>query len=300
MPDNVPNNPPPNNPDPSLSGRTGILSRIGALIREGGAVVAALPTLMVLRGGVLQPVGAAAKPEATQTPSAVVEYLQQLLKSVLVATEAWRAPELVRYFLSALLLRMRVGENEGKGLDTIGNAHLLEPAVMALVQAYEEEPRARSLLPETTPELLKDLAELRFREEVLRELLGPSAALEGGVNVVQHRLNTFLRANLPHLQALAAQSPRLSEVLKPAQSFVSGPALKGQETRKVKGQAFEDGRAQGRAEAEAAALKRTPAGGPAATVLTVNTPAAGPTPAPSVEPTAAPLDPSAQARKHPR
>ena len=38
MSDNIPN-PPPINPDPSLSGRTGILSRIGALIREGGAVV---------------------------------------------------------------------------------------------------------------------------------------------------------------------------------------------------------------------------------------------------------------------
>lgn len=296
MPDNIPNNPPKNNPDPPLSGRTGILSRIGALIREGGAVVAALPTLMVLRGGVLRPVGAAAQPEATQTPNAVVEYLQQLLKSVLVAAEAWRAPELVRYFLSALLLRMRIGENEGKGLDAVGNAHLLEPAVMSLVLAYEEDPRARALLPETTPDLLKDLAEMRFREEVLRELVGPSAALQGGVNVVQQRLNTFLRENLPHLQSLAAQSPRLFEVLKPAQSFVSGPALKGQETRKVKDQAFEDGRAQGRAEAEAEAARRPQGGGPAATVLNVNTPAAGPTPAPSAEP----AEPSAQARKHPR
>lgn len=294
MPDNSPPNnppPPPNNPNAELSGRTGLLARIGDLIRAGTGVIGALPVLMVLRSGVLQPASVAGKPEETQTPGTLVEYLQALLKGVLVASEGHRLPELLRLLLSAVLLRLRISES-GPKLDAVGNAHLIEPAVLAIVQAYNEEPRVRALLPDTTTEILKDVAELRFREEVLKELRSPATQVEGGVREVQHRLDQFIRQHVTNLGPLAGQIPRLCDVLSPAQSFVSGPAFKGQETQKATAKAREEGRAEGRAEAEA--RRQPPVSGGGATVVNLQT---APAVTPPADAPAAPAQPPAANRR---
>lgn len=293
-----PGNPPPDsnpdNPNAGLNGRTGLMARIGDLIRAGTGVIGALPVLMVLRSGVLRSVGQADKPEPTQTPSTLVETLQALIKAVLVTSEGHRMPELLRLLLSALLLRLRISESIGQDLDAVGNAHQLEPAALAIVQAYVEEPRARALLPDTTPDILKDLAELQFRSELLEELRGPTALLEGGVYEVQHRVNQFIRQHVVSLAPLAAQIPRLRGVLAPAQGFVSGPAFKGQETQKVKAKAREEGRAEGRAEAEAEARRQPPAAGGAAAVVNLQT---APAVTPPADPPATPAPPRTTSRR---
>lgn len=254
----------PNNPDPvspPLSGRSGLLANLADLARASFQN-RSLPALIVSRSGAFLAAGAAAVAEATFTPSAVVESLQKLVKGVLLSAEGYRAPELLREVCSAVFLRLEIKErSKDEKLDAVGNAPMLEGAALALLQAYNEDPRARAVLPASTMDLLKDLAELQLRDEVLKALRGPCEVMEGAVHETQHRVSSFIRTNLPLALAVAERSPLLLAVLAPAQAFVSGPALRGQETRKVTEKAHEEGRAIGRAEgaaeAKAEALKTT-------------------------------------------
>lgn len=272
---------PPPPPAEPPEGVTGQLSRLTSLLDNGSEVLTpALPKNLVDRGGQVEAAGAAAVPESTQPASAVVEHMQQRLLPVFLGKEGHRLPSLMRSFTSVSVLRMNIKERAGQGLDSVGNAEQLEGASLCLLAAYDEDPRARALLRESTPDFINALARLRFLKDNYSILLGACEIVRGAVVAQEHEVNDFVRDGMLRLGSLEDLSPRMRNLLQPARAFVSGPAQKGQETKHDRDKAFKAGYDKARAEealrvASGAAKANFAPGAPAA---------AEPAPAPPAEP----------------
>lgn len=232
-------------------GVTGQLSRLTYLLDNGSELLTPpLPPKLVDRGGQVEAAGAATVPEPTQPASVIVEQMQQRLLPVFVGKEGHRLSTLMRSFTSVSFLRMNIKERAGQGKDkdSVGNAEQLEGSALCLLAAFDEDPRARALLREETPAFINALARLRFLKDNHSILLGACETVRGAVVEQEHLVNEFVRDGMMRLGSLEGLSPRMRNLLQPARAFVSGPALKGQETKHDRDKAFQAGVDKARAE----------------------------------------------------
>lgn len=296
-PNDNPNTDPVNDPLKDLlktEGMSDLLAQLARQVSEGkGAFAHALPDKMVWRGGVLLPADPAAQPEPSKPRSAVLEEIATLYREVFVEGKSQRLPLLLRCSLGVCQLSLNQPEDVGLGLSHVGNSAALEPGALSLALAYEQDPRARAVLPPNLSQnVMNTLAALRYFQELRDTADGFAEFMDRVLAVQQHKALDLVRDGVSRVGSLITHSPGLDTTLAPAQHVITAAAEKAQDTKRSNKAAHAEGRRIGIAEGRAAAraeeaARQTQATGANITVSASGPPAAAPVivnPAPAAEP----------------
>lgn len=234
----------------------------------------ALPGKLVVRGSRPYAAAAPAAPEIPRTPAVIVEDLQQRVKAVFLENKASDAIVVLDTCYGLLRLSLNRPEDIALGQSRVGHAELLEPVVLCLVRAFEENPLAQSLLADSTPAILQVLAARQFHGELYERTAAFLDWLGRILIDEDQQLKAFVDDAMDRLAPVCARSPELKRLLGPALHFQTLDTEAAKKTRRNRDEARAEGYEAGVKEAAARQATARPPSQSATTIQV--TPAAPP------------------------